>query len=208
MLLKQLPVNAIDLNVNRYVHKLLEGQAIMLASMHGKEKVIDPIISKFLPVKIKVCAELNTDQFGTFSGEVTRESPITALKAKNRSACRISGAAMAIASEGSFGSHPLYSFLPVNEEFVMLTNESRGWEVIGRNMTTETNYNSSLVNDWEKLYEFALSAGFPSHGIILRSGYGVSYKDICTWDTLKNQFTQLANSGEQLEVFTDIEGDA
>ncbi|MEN9703202.1 MAG: hypothetical protein RLZZ209_628 [Bacteroidota bacterium] len=84
----------------------LEGREIRIATMHGKEKVIGPALEKAYRMKYSVAA-LDTDLLGTFSGEVERVlTPLEAAREKCRLALEKNDAEIAIASEGSFGSHP------------------------------------------------------------------------------------------------------
>ena len=47
----------------------LSGRRAVLATMHGKEEVIVPALAP-LGLALSVCPGLDTDRFGTFSGEV------------------------------------------------------------------------------------------------------------------------------------------
>ena len=79
----------------------------MVATKHGKEKVIAPILERSLGVKVLSTTNLDTDRFGTFSGEVERKgTPLEVARAKCEAALKLTGADLAVASEGSFGPHP------------------------------------------------------------------------------------------------------
>ena len=56
---------------------------MVIATMHEKEKVIAPILENNLRVNCFITDKLDTDAFGTFSGDVERSlSPIDTLRAK------------------------------------------------------------------------------------------------------------------------------
>jgi len=48
------------------------GSQLVIAKLHGKEKVIAPVLERGLGVSILVPEYFDTDRFGTFAGEVER----------------------------------------------------------------------------------------------------------------------------------------
>ena len=55
----------------------------VLATMHGKERVIAPILEQGLGLRVALALGLDTDRFGTFSREVERTgSQLDAARAK------------------------------------------------------------------------------------------------------------------------------
>jgi len=69
------------------------------------------LLEKELGVICIVPENLDTDLLGTFSGEIERElSPMDAARQKCLLAMELTGADLAVASEGSFGAHPLLYF--------------------------------------------------------------------------------------------------
>ena len=51
--------------------------------MHGKEHVMRPLIKLYLDLEVESEIAINTDEFGTFTGEVERlADPITTLRNK------------------------------------------------------------------------------------------------------------------------------
>ncbi|MFX8844708.1 hypothetical protein ABTM93_19885, partial [Acinetobacter baumannii] len=79
-----------------------EGRKLLIATQHQKEKVIRPLLEKELKVRCDTVANLNTDVFGTFTGETERkEDPLTTLRNKCSWAMREANYDLAVASEGS-----------------------------------------------------------------------------------------------------------
>ncbi len=147
---------------------LLSKRHIVIATMHSKERVIAPLMRDAFQLSCSV-PELNTDVFGTFSGEVKRlNTAIEAARKKCAAALEISRADLAIASEGSFGPHPHIPFAQANEEIVLLHDLKYGLEVVGRHLTHETNLNGRFISSLEAAMQFAEEIGFPSHGLIIR----------------------------------------
>ena len=119
---------------------LFRGRRLIIATQHGKEQVIAPELEKSIGVHCEVTTKLNTDQFGMFSGEIHREgTALDSARKKANAALKASNADLVISSEGSFGPHPYYSFIPGNEELLLLIDQSNDLELLARHLTTETN---------------------------------------------------------------------
>ena len=139
----------------------------VLVSKHKKEEAIAPVLQQ-LNWQIKVYP-LDTDQFGTFSGEIAREgTPLQAARRKIAEAQQKTPGTIWLASEGSFGPHPEFSFLPMDHELILCYDAANDLEIIAEAMDTDTNYNREEINNWGQLEKFANTAGFPAHGLILK----------------------------------------
>ena len=148
---------------------MFQGRNILIATKHEKEKVIAPILEKELGVKCFVASELDTDKLGTFTGEVERkDDPINTARNKCYMAMDLLNCELAIASEGSFGSHPTIYFAAADDEFLLLIDRKNGIEISVRELSLETNFNGSEIKTKEELQEFATNSNFPSHALILR----------------------------------------
>lgn len=184
--------------------KIFEGRRCVIATMHGKECVIAPILEKQLKVKTKIPEEFDTDQFGTFSGEVERKvSSYHSAKLKCLSALEIAGDTLGIASEGSFGPHPQFFFAPCDEELLLFIDLKNGIEVVHREISVQTNFMASEVKSLEELSDFAHRALFPSHGLILRTDHEL-VKGIVNWGELEKNWSRLKNDGQSVYVETDM----
>jgi len=146
-----------------------EGRQLVIASMHQKEQVLQPLLEANLKVNVAVAAGLNTDLLGTFSGEVARiADPLTTARKKCELALDLTGGDLVLASEGSFGAHPSAFFLPANEEWLLLIDRKHQLEIHARHLSTATNFSGKAFSSLEELEAFASKVGFPSHGLILR----------------------------------------
>lgn len=113
--------------------------------MHGKERVIAPLLQKSIGVEIVAAVDLNTDQFGTFTEEVERDvGPVEAARRKCRLACQKYGCSLAVASEGSFGPHPTMFFIPANDEILVLLDLENDLEIKARKLA---NLDGKRLND-------------------------------------------------------------
>jgi hypothetical protein len=146
-----------------------EGRQLVIASMHQKEQVLQPLLEASLKINVAVAAGLNTDLLGTFSGEVARiADPLTTARKKCELAMELTGCDLVLASEGSFGAHPSAFFLPANEEWLLLLDRKNGFEIHARHLSTATNFAGQEFHSIEELEAFASKAGYPIHGLILR----------------------------------------
>ncbi len=185
-----------------------KGRRIVIATQHGKEAVIAPVVKKWLKLEPFLVQGLDTDLLGTFSGEVARKGgPLPAARRKCRMAMDVSGADLAISSEGSFGAHPEIPFIPANEEIAVLMDARMGLEIKGRKLSLHTNFNAGKVTTLAELQRFARSAKFPSHGLILKNSEQKAskmVKGITQMKELKQAFRDLNSCGEDVYVETDM----
>jgi hypothetical protein len=148
---------------------MFSGRKLLIATKHEKERVIAPIIERALGVTCFVTPNFNSDELGTFTGEIERkDDPITTARKKCLMAMELAKCDMAIASEGSFGPHPSIFFVPCDDEFLLFIDKKNNLEIVVRELSTDTNFCGVRVMDRKGLNEFALNAKFPSHGLILR----------------------------------------
>jgi hypothetical protein len=140
----------------------------ILATMHHKEKVIAPLLEQHLGIKVVVPENFDTDAFGTFTREINRTGDqLEAAILKAEKGLALTGESLALASEGTFGPHPLVSYLPCNREIVVLLDKAHNIKLVGQEFSTNTNYSHKQVKSIEEAYEFALKAGFPEHGLVV-----------------------------------------
>jgi hypothetical protein len=152
------------------INQLFAGRKLVIATKHGKEEVLEPLFSSGLGVDVCLAENLDTDLLGTFSGEIERkDDPLTTARKKCELALNETGYDLALASEGSFGSHPAAFFLQANEEFLLLHDKKNHIEIHARHLSVETNFAGEEFKDLEELKNFAQKALFPSHGLILRN---------------------------------------
>jgi hypothetical protein len=177
---------------------------VLLASMHGKETAIAPVLEQRLGWRIAVVPDLDTDQFGTFSGEVVREgSALEAARKKAMAALNTTGATLALASEGSFGPHPALPFVASDHELLLLLDIANDFEIQASVLSVATNYAQKTVADWSALEQFAHSIGFPEHRLILKSREAL-VKGIGAWSDLSKHFSDLIRGEEGVWVETDM----
>ncbi|WFE69222.1 hypothetical protein P8S54_02670 [Thiomicrospira sp. R3] len=174
---------------------LFRGRRLVIATQHQKEQVLAPVLSQGLGVDCLVINDLDTDQLGTFSGEVARaDDPLTTLRKKCDLALAAAGVDLVVASEGSFGPHPTMYFVPADDELVMFKDTRYNIELIGRCLSLDTNFAGQEIESWSAMLAFATQVRFPSHGLILRpsaSQYQPIFKGISCEQALRAAFESL-----------------
>lgn len=149
----------------------LDGKAAVVATMHGKGRVIEPA---FAPLGLRFLAapSIDTDCYGTFTRDIGRAgSQRDALLAKAQAGLDLLPEAdFALASEGAFGPHPQIPFVPSGFEMVGLLERRSGKAVIGRHLTTATNFMQVDARSWSEVETFADAIGFPGHAIVVMQG--------------------------------------
>jgi len=141
----------------------------VLASMHGKERVIAPVLAEGLGLRVELAPGIDTDAFGTFSGEVARRgSQLDAARAKIKAGfvC-LPEARVGLASEGSFGPHPQIPWVAVGSELILMIDRESGLELSGHHVSAETNYAQQVLRDSGELADFARRVDFPAHALIV-----------------------------------------
>lgn len=148
---------------------MFHGRQLLIATKHGKEQVIGPVLEKELGVRCRVTDDFDTDQFGTFSGEIKRiETALETARLKCITALDQFGGDLVVSSEGSFGGHPFIPFATANEELLMLKDTRNDLEIVARTLTSDTNFDGAELKDEKSFLAFLNKAKFPSHGIIIK----------------------------------------
>jgi hypothetical protein len=184
------------------------GRTLAIATMHGKERVLAAPLVTALGVNCSVPADLDTDRFGTFSGEVERPGDADfTLRLKCLAAMEALDCDLAVASEGSFGPHPMLPFAAVGEERLFMIDRLHGLEIGVRSLSGSTNFQHAEVSDWPALQAFAKSAGFPDHGLILSGnveGEMQVFKGLHQIEKLESAFRSLSVASDTITVQTDM----
>lgn len=185
---------------------MFKARKLVIATMHGKEEVLAPILEKSLGVEVIVPQEFDTDLYGTFFGELEREKdPLETAKIKCLDACRVTGCSLAVASEGSFGPHPTIYFIPADEEILVFMDLENDIYVRARVVSPKTNFGGNTFTDWETAVKFANWARFPSHGLIIADQQRMHVKKgIQDWALLEKHFNECLENYGSVVLQTDM----
>ena len=181
---------------------------LVIATKHSKETVIAPVLESGCGVKCIVPDDFDTDQLGTFSGEIERQDdPLETARKKCLLAIERTNCDLAVASEGSFGPHPSIIFIPADDELLLFVDKKNNLQIWVREISTNTNFSRKEIKSIHELTDFAHSVQFPSHGLILRSSPFETVdlvKGIQDWDLLNQTFTRLITQYGTVHAETDM----
>ena len=185
-----------------------QNRKLIIATKHGKESVIAPLVKKYLGSICFVDENFDTDLLGTFTGEIERrQDVISTVRQKCLKAMELNNCDLGIASEGSFGPHPTVFFSSADEEFLIFIDKKNNLEIIVKELSTETNFNGKEIKNEAELLQFAELVQFPSHGIILRKSPHENdsiNKGITNVIDLKETFHQLSKKFQSIYAETDM----
>jgi len=189
-----------------------EGRQAVLATKHGKERVIGPALAATAGLRVIVAPEIDTDQLGTFTGEVERPGPaFDVAVAKARLGMERSGLRIGIASEGSFGPHLAAPFISAGLELIVCVDDELGITVHEELLTEVTNAAHLDVRPDDPLDPWLARVGFPEHALIVqpRDGQGRAVKGIADRSELRRQIRDAAGaSGDGMaRIETDLRAD-
>lgn len=144
-------------------------QAIALATMHAKERAIAKPFRRKLGASIVVAESIDTDKFGTFTGEISREGTMLEVaRAKALAAIKETNLPRGLGSEGSFGPHPALPFAAAGMETIVFVDHERDITVHETLVTHRTNFSSVVCTPHHDIIFFLRQIGFPSHAVVVR----------------------------------------
>ena len=175
------------------------GLTAALATRHGKERVIAPAFAAATGLCVTVPPGIDTDALGTFTGEVTRPASMRdTARLKARRGMAAAGLPFGIASEGSFGPHPVVPFVAAGRELMIFIDDMHGIEVVEEAVSEHTNFAALDLVPGTDVDRFLARVGFPQHAVVLRWRERV-IKGIDTHDQLASLLS-LCTGPAQLET--------
>ena len=185
------------------------GKKVLLASMHQKEIAINPPFAELVGCEIVVADNFNTDQFGTFSGEISRElSAYETLKKKAVAAAEAFDFDYVISSEGSFGPHPNNPFINSDIEMLLFYDRSRDLFIVDYEISSDTNhseldlYQATIYTD--NYSNWLKQAKFPSHALIVKAESTIIEKGIIEASVLEKALNEGFKKHNRLKLETDM----
>ncbi|NEQ97897.1 MAG: hypothetical protein F6K30_14450 [Cyanothece sp. SIO2G6] len=146
----------------------LSSRLAVLATMHQKETVIAPLFAQHLGITVTVPAGFDSDRFGTFTRDIDRMgNQLEAARAKAKAVLEMTGEQVAIASEGAFFPDPMLPWMACGRELVLLIDQGLEIEIVGEAVSPETNFSHKTVDSVDAALQFAETAKFPSHGLVV-----------------------------------------
>lgn len=142
-------------------------RSIAVGTRHGKERQFRAAFRDVLGAVLVTPDDLDTDRFGTFSGELPRTTTaVEAARAKAHLAMTVTGLPAGIASEASYGTLGELGYAG-HEEVLMFCDAERGIEVLTGHRTLEVPGYPHRVRDPDDV-PAALRNGLPAQALIVR----------------------------------------
>jgi len=139
-----------------------------VTTMHGKELQISQGFKDFLNWEV-VAVDIDTDSFGTFTGDVPRPlSPKETAKAKCLAGIEASGITRMIASEGTFAPHPAMPFITLNTEILVFIDIENQLEIYQTHSSTEVVAFKETITSTTDFERLAIATDLPNHALVLR----------------------------------------
>lgn len=187
---------------------MFENRKLVIATQHEKEKVIAPVLEKYLGVQCIVTELLDTDMLGTFSGEINRvDDALTTARKKCLMGMQQMNCDLGVASEGSFGMHPSAFFIPANQELLILIDRKNNLEIAAHILSTDTNFSGEEILDLKAMLAFAEKVKFPSHALIIKDkkdAFQFLIKGINTQTQLEHAFHDCMKQYGKVFAETDM----
>lgn len=169
---------------------------VALATKHGKEAQIAPALAT-VGLVTRVVA-LDTDQFGTFAGEIERPAPASeVVLLKARAGLEALGLPRGVASEGTLGPYPELPLLTYDQELVGYVDLEFGFTLIEEALSFETMAASVRARPGDDLGAFLNSIDFGPQGVIVKRGDQVLdpiAKGVVTYDQLMAALEYIGTS--------------
>jgi hypothetical protein len=180
-------------------HPYFQGR-IGLATIHAKELAIAPPFRRVLGAEIVVAPD-DTDQLGTFSGEIPRpDALIETCLLKAELAFGSLDVDCALASEGSYGPIDRVPLVPGGVEIMAFVDHKRGIRVVETLATHRTNWRLFLFEAHDPTLRATVEAlGFPEFGVFVISSTDPSQpvKDLSTLDDVVAAVDREAGRSEE-----------
>ncbi|MCS6981723.1 MAG: hypothetical protein N2110_05915 [Flavobacteriales bacterium] len=178
----------------------MTGHSVAFLTKHGKETIVAPILAQ-AQLMVHVVGGFDTDQWGTFSGEVERPASQreTAVMKAKKALELCPEATLGLGSEGAFHPHPANPFITMNTEMLALVFRNNLTSVVGVAQSTEVHFCSEDVQNEKELKTFIQKSGFPEYGIILKLEVDgriiATEKECLTSEALAEGFQRLRSKG-------------
>ncbi len=148
------------------------GIKVAFATMHGKEQILAPLFRKNFEAQLQVPKGIDTDKYGTFSGEVRRVRDIkSVLRAKALEGAELLGSRFSLASEGSFSSHPLIPMIGSNQENLLFLDLENKIEIHSAFTSTQSRTEYIEAACLDDVINFCQQLDCGPQGLIVKPQY-------------------------------------
>lgn len=195
-------------DTNTVLNSPYSGSCIRLTTKHEKSLALAPPFASTLGAKVQDFV-VDTDQLGTFSGEITRQGSVLETARKKCEWAIEANFQFALASEGSFGPHPTMPFLPADQETLYFIDNERQFHLYLNDISMDTNYKMAKIFSLDELLSFSETVLFPSHALIVRpypeNAKKPIYKGIINKQDLEAAFIDCQKRSQQQAVWVETD---
>ena len=184
------------------------GLTLHFATKHGKEEILAPHFHS-LGMKCEA-VPIDTDEFGTFSGEVERKGTIRETLRKKIGAAvkKVPNGRLFLASEGSFGPHPFLGFLQTDLESLLFHDQELGLEIYAEFLCLDPVHAERTLEPRDDFRKLLSEIGFPDHGVIVHPESSVTpvFKGLHTLREVEQAMLDcfMASSSGRVTLMTDL----
>lgn len=178
------------------------GVVMAVGTRHDKARFMVKPFRRELGTVLLTPPELDTDQFGTFTGTVTRRgTPAATARAKAILASQVSGLPVAVATEASYFLSPVLGW-GIHEELMLVLDRDRGIEIIeGERLLSELPAPVHVPSLNASARCFLFAAGLGTHAVTVHPAHLPARMDPAT--AVRSGLTDL---DEVAEALTDAAG--
>jgi hypothetical protein len=172
---------------------------VAVATKHGKLAHIAPAFEEMKEWRLEL-ALIDTDEFGTFTGEVERSlSPRETVIEKAKAGARFLGLDYGIASEGTIGAHPHLPFINSDHELMAFVCVDRNLEIVESFLSADIVAYRQEVTRTTDLGELIRKLDLPNHAtnIVVETKFGREvHKGVTDVDVARKTIEQLVKNDE------------
>ncbi len=188
---------------------------VAFPTLHKKEQILQPLFELVFDAKLHVPNEINTDSFGTFTGEIKRESDVkNVLRKKAMAGIQKTGLRYGLASEGTFGPHPMTPFMNCNQESLLFVDTERKIEIFHNHISTKNQSEYAEIETENELEQFLNQINFGPQAVIVKPGKEWEkqpewiFKGITTRKEIKRAIQQIHATFSRTKVWIETDNRA
>jgi hypothetical protein len=172
-----------------------QGIEVAFATKHQKAELVSDAFHKALNISV-ITAGIDTDLFGTFSGEMERKSsPLDTAIATGKAGAVTSGSNFGLASEGSIGNDSLIPFAISDIEIMVFVDLERELIIHESYKSFDIAAHTALVKEASEISKEVEKFDLPKHKVIAKvksqSGAVVAIKGLSDLAELVSAFEEL-----------------
>jgi hypothetical protein len=172
----------------------------VLTSKHQKLDLLRPSLESATGLSL-IEQAMDTDQLGTFSGEIERlGSPLEVAIKKAQLGMIATGLPLGVASEGSIGPDPLVPFVISNIETLVFVDQELGIVISETFRSLDIASGTTQALPGQDLTEYLIKVGFPEQRVIVKSASGGVEKGLGSISSLEQAIEKLSLHAHESKV--------